>query len=283
MSATPIHGDIYLQELILVGRDGVRASVARVIATEASYVLRDLLDAFPNGDSNNGDDSMTAVEIPTTTCFSGIAEHAAANVPDLTDFFPASTEEVNNGGNAHPARSQATLPHESYPNIMDKLFSDGSPAPAAEDDQHPSQTPRTKEPVVIPFPSLSGDILQKVCQHMSYRYRVSSFGTVEGYYRVYPVRTHEIPKPMTLPLTEYLDDADRQFIQDWDELTTVLMVKAATLLNYEDLLRLASAKLASYLCEKNVEGIRTLLGVEGNFSAAEETELKKEQVGEALK
>lgn len=85
---------------------------------------------------------------------------------------------------------------------------------------------------------------------------------------------------MTLPLTEYLDLKDRRFIADWDELITVQMVKAATLLNYEELLQLASAKLASYLIERDLEGVRTLLGVESDFDAVEEGELRKEQVTE---
>lgn len=61
------------------------------------------------------------------------------------------------------------------------------------------------------------------------------------------------------------------------------MVKAATLLNYNELLQLASAKLASYLCEKNVDGIRILLGAASDFSQTEEAELKKEQVMEIQK
>jgi hypothetical protein len=109
---------------------------------------------------------------------------------------------------------------------------------------------------------------------------MSSFGTEDGCYRVYMVKTRVIPRPMTLPLTEYLDLKDRRFIADWDELITVQMVKAATLLNYEELLQLASAKLASYLIERDLEGVRTLLGVESDFDAVEEGELRKEQVTE---
>ncbi|CAG9580671.1 conserved hypothetical protein [Leishmania major strain Friedlin] len=137
--------------------------------------------------------------------------------------------------------------------------------------------------VEVPFPYFTGDILERVCRHMSYRFRMSSFGSEDGCYRVYVMKTRTIPRPMTLPLVEYLDAKDRAFIADWDELITVQILKAATLLNYEELLQLASAKLASYLIERDLEGVRTLLGVKGDFDLTEDAELKKEQMVDYLR
>ncbi|ESL07562.1 hypothetical protein TRSC58_04746 [Trypanosoma rangeli SC58] len=148
--------------------------------------------------------------------------------------------------------------------------------------------------IELPFPYFTSDLLQRICAHMTYRFNYqppirdnkkanegsNNGGSGCGGEAVVglPGRNvmREIPRPMVLPLSEYLDPYDRCFIEDWDEATTVMMVKAATLLNYEELLCLASAKLAVYLSEKSVEGIRALLGVESDFSREEEVELKKE-------
>ncbi|CCW66198.1 unnamed protein product, partial [Phytomonas sp. Hart1] len=97
-----------------------------------------------------------------------------------------------------------------------------------------------------------------------------------AYYVVQRVRWREIPRPMVLPLNEYLDPVDQRFIKDWDETMTMRMIKAATMLNYAMLLELASAKLASYLCYKNIFGIRTLLHAENDFTPNEMAEIRKE-------
>ncbi|CAD2217755.1 S-phase kinase-associated protein 1 [Angomonas deanei] len=120
--------------------------------------------------------------------------------------------------------------------------------------------------------------------HMKYRFRTSVFGAEGNYLRVFPIPVRDIPRPMVLPLMEYLDSKDRLFVSDWDEITTVWMVKAATFLNYELLWQLASAKLTSLLKEKGVDSIRTLFGVENaDFSPMEEAELRKEQPDEYAK
>ncbi|CAM40648.1 conserved hypothetical protein [Leishmania braziliensis MHOM/BR/75/M2904] len=155
-----------------------------------------------------------------------------------------------------------------------KVYSSSRPSP-------PSVPPLPE--VEVPFPYFTGDILERVCRHMSYRFRMSSFGTEDGCYRVYAIKTRIIPRPMTLPLVEYLDMKDRAFIADWDEFITVQMVKAATLLNYEELLQLASAKLASYLIDRDLEEVRMLLGVKGDFKPAEDAELKKERAVDCLR
>ncbi|CCW63106.1 unnamed protein product [Phytomonas sp. EM1] len=127
----------------------------------------------------------------------------------------------------------------------------------------------------VPFPYFSGEILERVCAHMTAHHELLP-GEGKAPFTVRLVRFREIPRPMVLPLTEYLDPVDQEFIQDWDESTTVWMVKAATMLNYEALLQLASAKLASYLCYKNINGIRTLLQAESDFAPNEEAEIRKE-------
>ncbi|CBH16301.1 hypothetical protein, conserved [Trypanosoma brucei gambiense DAL972] len=149
--------------------------------------------------------------------------------------------------------------------------------------------------IEIPFTHATGSLLQRVCAHMTYRYdyRPPNGGAEGSTVLFEPVaREHratfscgggygrnvmpEIPRPMVLPLVDYLDSFDKRFIEDWDEITTVQMVKLATLLNYEELLNLASAKLAVYLSEKSIEGLRAFLGVENDFKAEEEAELRKE-------
>ncbi|KAG5469017.1 hypothetical protein LSCM4_02412 [Leishmania orientalis] len=333
------------QNLIFVASDGVRVPVKRAIATEASFVLRDLLDGqdlLPTshrdssrlGFSFLGDEgSSTHFSTPRTSdrvveldnLFEGAGasqlftsdkrwvpqerpqhggdstETAGANaavkeaVPDLMDFFPVApaadpspdifagvpaSVEATPLSNASPSISSATAsarrvkPTTQVPPLARSVHSPPGPSP-------PLIAPPTE--VEIPFPYFTGDILERVCRHMSYRFRMSSFGSEDGCYRVYVVKTRTIPRPMTLPLVEYLDLKDRAFIADWDELITVQMVKAATLLNYEELLQLASAKLASYLIERDLEGVRTLLGVKGDFDFAEDAELKKEQAVDYLR
>lgn len=215
--------------VVLIGSDGKQATVSRSVATQASLVLRDLLD---------GKD-------PTTTTSGGVVGAAGESVGAVSGEETANTQGSSSG------------------------------------------TPT----IELPFPYFSGDLLQRICAHMTYRYGHSPSGggnrasltgsggsggaaASAGSPRRNVMR--QIPRPMVLPLAEYLDHHDRCFIENWDETTTVLMVKAATLLNYEELFNLASAKLATYLSEKSVEGIRAFLGVEGDFTPEEEAELKKE-------
>lgn len=388
------------QLLVLIGSDGRRATISRAIATEASYVLRDLLDgvegapgavgasspsAAAGGDDRHGQNSSNG------GCFNPLVEEeaAAAAAPasspspahtlssQLDDLFLGSEKAAQHGegedakgthsqSNARPkpqrplastdsdiidflfnvkpesplppppsgeapsaattaaAAAAAHVDRKRTPTQLDSLFDPvpEAPSPTTEDairektssqgppqqlpplhpSSHavspaptsPSTTPQHHRasrkggggehrqpplvpPVELPFPYFTGEVLQMVCQHMAYRFRISGFGTGEdGCFRVYPTKAREIPRPMTLPLVDYLDGQDRQFIQHWDELTTVLMVKCATLLNYEELLTLASAKLATFLLERSTEGLRTLLSVDSDFTPQEEAELKKE-------
>ncbi|KPA76673.1 hypothetical protein ABB37_07523 [Leptomonas pyrrhocoris] len=329
------------QTLILIASDGVRVSVNRAVATEASYVLRDLLDGqelasspISNNDGAAGvflsevgepsthlsaaGASMTVHDLENlfddpapspTVSQSASAVRVKAAVPDLMEFFPvapaAAATPSSSGANAAITTSStaAGAASSSSPRVEaptgDILASLWGPQPTREFDSpakaststaqvpsfvplHPSSPAAPPPPaeVELDFPYFTGDILERVCRHMSYRFRMSAFGAEDGRYRVYVVKTRSIPRPMTLPLVEYLDAKDRRFISDWDELTTVQMVKAATLLNYEELLQLAAAKLASYLIDRDLEGVRTFLGVDNDFDAAEEAELKKEQATE---
>ncbi|KAF8291388.1 SKP1-like protein [Trypanosoma cruzi] len=240
------------QLLVLIGSDGKQATVSRSVATQASLVLRDLLDgrepttrveALVSGTGDRGDKTSESQMAGTQS------STASASIPS------AGAACSNNGGGGG-----------------------GSGAiPAIE----------------LPFPYFTGDLLRRICAHMTYRYNYqppnrsdegASAGNGKGgngggggsAWSHGRNVMREIPRPMVLPLCEYLDPYDRRFIEDWDEATTVLMVKAATLLNYEELLCLASAKLAVYLSEKSVEGIRAFLGVESDFTQEEEAELKKE-------
>ncbi|KEG10853.1 S-phase kinase-associated protein 1 [Trypanosoma grayi] len=216
------------QLLVLIGSDGKRVTVSRSAATQASLVLRDLLDGR-----------------------------------EPTGNIPSGPNEENGNVVVDTTRGQVVQGSSSSRSI----------------------------PVVeLPFPYFTGDILQRVCAHITYRYNYQppskrASGVAAGINNNsstalsgLPIRNvmREIPRPMMLPLNEYLDSFDRCFLEDWDEAITVLMVKAATLLNYEELLNLASAKLAVYLMEKSVEGLRALLGVESDFTPEEEVWLKKE-------
>lgn len=272
--------------LVLIGSDGKRATVSRAIATEASYVLRDLLDAesillhqkkapcptssaslspipYAHNEDQKQQHSNSEIAIPdlmdfndtdpettTTTAASTAATKRPLWDGVATDAWNASVIPVSNSSYVHPTDEATVMPDSVYGRAVE-----------------------------LPFPCLTGDILERVCYHMSYRFRISTFGVEDNLCRVYPVKTRDLPKPLVLPLNEYLDSNDRRFIADWDEKMTVWMVKAAMLLNYEELLQLASAKLASYLCEKNVHGLRTLLRVEGDFTAPEEAGMKKELQG----
>lgn len=184
------------EQLVLVSSDNCRVVVNRAIATEASYLLRDLVDSR------------------------------------------ASITEVDG---CHAA----------------------------------------EEPIEVQLPFISGDILDLVWQHMQYRYHTAVAVDDSNQYRVnvYAVPMKTIPRPMVLPLSDYLDSKDKKFIAEWDALRTVSVVKAATFLRYEELTQLSSAKLASILLDKSVEGIRTLLGVECDFSEEELEALDKESSG----
>lgn len=324
------------QVLVLIASDGQRVSVSRAIATEASYVLRDLLDeqdlspsfaaaqhqyhvdaqreigSTGTNPSVHGTCTNTSAAsgYPSSLAF-GVSPLQAANppplsstaakgglpaiaitprnnaataatsgksaIPDLMDFFPIAPLETT--PTASPSVAAAPPFSNTSVDVVPAL--EASSLQQQQQRQQSNDSPESvaycPSEVELPFPHLSGDILERVCRHMSYRFCTSSFGTEDGCYRVYAVKTRVIPKPMVLPLVEYLDAQDRRFIADWDELITVQMVKAATLLNYEELLQLASAKLASFILERDIEGVRTLLGADNDFDPAEEVELKKEQ------
>ncbi|RNF26056.1 S-phase kinase-associated protein 1 [Trypanosoma conorhini] len=234
------------QLLVLIGSDGKQATVSRSVATQASLVLRDLLD---------GREPTRHVEL-TAAATVALANKAPSVQMAAAENTTATTAFATSSGNT-TSRSGG-----------------GTNIPAVE----------------LPFPYFTGDLLQRICAHMTYRYNYQppnresdtakeASGNSGGEAAVgLPGRNvmREIPRPMVLPLSEYLDPYDRRFIEDWDEATTVMMVKAATLLNYEELLCLASAKLAVYLSGKSVEGIRAFLGAEGDFTQEAEAELKKE-------
>lgn len=333
------------QTLILIASDGVRVPISRAIATEASFVLRDLLDgqdlqregggtggfaweestsphlsttdaavdlenlfevpSNPTPTSNGAEAWQPPRQSPTqqqhTHAGSKAAGAAKPAVPDLMDFFPVAPApkpavapaaavvpamdifaEMLGESDASAVASPAAASARSAVSVRLPPLAQSAPSPSHAAGGAPLQPPPPLE-VEVPFPYFTGDILERVCRHMSYRFRMSSFGTEDGCYRVYVVKTRAIPRPMTLPLVEYLDLKDRSFIADWDELMTVQMVKAATLLNYEELLQLASAKLASYLIDRDLEGVRTLLGVESDFDPLEEAELKKEQATDSMR
>ncbi|KPI87954.1 hypothetical protein ABL78_2945 [Leptomonas seymouri] len=326
------------QTLILIASDGVRVSVNRAIATEASYVLRDLLDGqdlvsnpsynidgIAGGLLGEAGELSRSMPVASTTMtvhdleslFEGVAPSPTASqnalasngkaaVPELMDFFSVAPPAVTPSSSIvdastsqqalAAASSTSNAGDTSADNILASLW-DPQPKSASTSTKKigstakarastnvpplrppsPAAPPQPPAEVELPFPYFTGDILERVCRHMSYRFRMSSFGTEDGCYRVYLVKTRVLPRPMTLPLVEYLDAKDRHFLSDWDELITIQMVKAATLLNYEELLQLASAKLASYLMDRDLESVRTFLGVECDFDPAEEAELKKEQ------
>lgn len=197
------------EQILLLGSDGVRVKVTRSIATEASHVLRDLLDG------KEACEECTIEGVSSSSC--------------------GDTEGTRKG-------STASL-------------------------------------IEVPIPGVTGETLKLVWEHMKYRFQTAVASDDEGRigYNVYAIPIKPIPKPMTLPLVEYLDAKDRAFIVDWDEQRTIRMVKAATLLRYEELLQLASAKLATYLMEKSTESIRTMIGVECDFTADELAQLKREE------
>eukprot|EP00796_Vickermania_ingenoplastis_P004472 gene4472-3266_t len=202
------------EQIILIGSDGRRVQVSRAIATEASYVLRDLLDG---------------------------------------------REAVKGKGNDDPTQQ------------LDGLESSSASSSSVTEKIHLLE---------VPVPFITGEVLELVWEHMKYRFYTAVAVDDDGKYgiNVYPIPMRTIPKPMTLPLAEYLDSKDRKFISEWDEQLTILVVKAATLLRYDDLLQLSSAKLATFLLEKSVEGIRTLLSVECDFAPRRPAPLDVESV-----
>lgn len=216
------------EKVALVSSDHQRVIVTRAIVTEASFVLRDLLDG-----------------------------REASASEDPSNFFT----------------SPLTNPKES-----EKVKEDRDSPPSVCSLLNNSESSR-KNYLEVSLPFITGSTLKLVWEHMKYRFCTAVAVDDNGMntIKVYPVPMKAIPKPMVLSLNDYLDTNDRNFIADWDELRTIQMVKAATLLRYEELLQLASAKLATYLLEKNVEGIRTLLGVECDFSPEEVAQLKKEE------
>ncbi|KAG8343193.1 hypothetical protein TRVL_05977 [Trypanosoma vivax] len=217
------------QLVVLIGSDGKRATVSRAVATQASMLLRELLD---------GREANTVTEYSSD--------------------------------NESPEGSLT---------IDDQSCDAADAIPTVE----------------LPFPYFTGALLERVCEHMMYHYghsplnrstpslelqglqsSVADCGSVVSGASTCRSTMRDIPRPMTLPLSEYLDAFDQNFIKDWDEETTILMVKAATLFNYRELINLASARLAVYLSEKSVEGLRAFLGEEGDFDPEEELQLRKE-------
>lgn len=211
------------EEVVLISSDYHRIRVTRSIVTEASYVLRDLLD----------------------------------------------------GLEAFPSRESSRLMLEPHLDSREQGKGDGFASSSSL-----SHSKQKKAPLEVPIPFITGDILAQVWEHMQYRFCTAVAVDNEGnnVLKVYPVPMKAIPKPMVLPLNDYLDANDRKFIADWDEERTIVMVKAATLLRYEVLLQLASAKLATFLIEKNVNGLRAMLGVECDFTSEEIAQLRKEDV-----
>lgn len=217
------------EKVVLISSDCQRVFVTRSIVTEASYVLRDLLDG---------------------------REACASEDPSNFIMNPsANTKESEN------EKEDRDSPPPSYSHV------------------NTTESSRKKY-LEVSLPFITGSTLKLVWEHMKYRFctAIAVDDNGRNTIKVYPVPMKAIPKPMVLSLNDYLDTNDRNFVADWDELRTIQMVKAATLLRYEELLQLASAKLATYLLEKNVEGIRTLLGVECDFSPEEVAQLKKEEV-----
>ena len=113
----------------------------------------------------------------------------------------------------------------------------------------------------IPIPGIRGEVLTIVVEHMKYRTDTPA---------------KELERPLRQPLVELLDEHDKKLISNWDPHLTIELVKAANFLNDCSLRDLASARLAQYLIEKNVDEIRAMLGLERDFTDEEEALLRKE-------
>ena len=84
-----------------------------------------------------------------------------------------------------------------------------------------------------------------------------------------------IPKPLNGPLEKILDEIDTAFVKDFTPTTTIDLVNAANFLNYPALRDLVSAKLASIMMSMTVEENRAMLGIQQDFSAQHEAQLRK--------
>lgn len=129
------------------------------------------------------------------------------------------------------------------------------------DDMTDAQGAPTTNGFEIPLDVIDSATLERCAVHMRYRFNN---------------RMQEIPRPLKASLDDLLDSRDKEYTNEWDEATTVSMVRAATFLNCPELQQLACAKLASFMMSKSVEEIRVMLGVQNDFSPEEEAALRKE-------
>lgn len=113
----------------------------------------------------------------------------------------------------------------------------------------------------IPLEIGTKDSLSILQEHMTYRFNN---------------RMKELPRPLTAPLEDLLDEKDRELVRPWSEETTMAMVKLSFFLNDTELKDLSSAKLATFIMNKSTEEVRAMLGVVNDFTPEEEASLRKE-------
>jgi S-phase kinase-associated protein 1 len=88
----------------------------------------------------------------------------------------------------------------------------------------------------------------------------------------------EIPRPLRDPLLPLLDEIDNQFIAPLDEATVQKLLHTANFLNAPSMKALLCARCADWMMTKTVDEIRTMFGVNNDFTAEEIAALKKEHV-----
>ena len=121
-----------------------------------------------------------------------------------------------------------------------------------------SISPKTKKSPVVQLKDIKYDILKKVVEYLNY------------YKNKIP---KVIPKPApTENLSAFLDDWDYEYITKIDLDSTFDLMNAASDLQIQSLLDLASIKIASILKNRGIEDIRTMFDGECDLS---EKELKE--------
>ena len=113
--------------------------------------------------------------------------------------------------------------------------------------------------VEVPVEVGREDTLRAVVQYMSRRWRC---------------RPRQIERPLAQPFSKCVDSLDLELSAPWGVGLTLDVLAAANFLNYADLREVASARVASFMADMSVEGIRAMLGVQKDFTDEEERELR---------
>lgn len=123
-----------------------------------------------------------------------------------------------------------------------------------EDDEDEDDVPS------IPVPNVESKPMQKVIEYVQQHWDNPA---------------DEIEKPLKGKIEDVISDWDKKFLEI-DQSLLIELIMAANYLNIKDLLDLTCAKVASMIKGKSPEQIRSMFGIENDFSPEEEAKIRDE-------